>query len=202
MTRNNRRSRRSQNRVQAERQVDPYSGNNGLMVDRMISNAQNRQSTTTLICGDYFGLTGGTAEVDRNISYQDIVSTDDFQSMAAQFNEFRVLAIRFDVYNINSSINAFSAFSTFHTETLGRSPSVNITTVIDRPDSQVVSAGTGHIPFTWVARGSAERAFQEIIAASSVIDYGGLSGSIGPLTASAPAFQIVMKAVVQFRGRI
>jgi len=201
MARSNR-SRRRQRMVAAERLVDPYSGNQGLLVDRMISNAQNRESTTTIICGDYFGLTAGTTEVDRNVSYQDIVSTDDFQSLAAQFTEFRILAIRFDVYNLNSTVTAFSAFSTYHADTVGRAPTVTINTVVDRPDAQVCSAGVGHIPFTWMARGTAERAYQEIASAATVIDYGGLSGSVGPVSASTPAFQIVVKAVVQFRGRI
>lgn len=199
---NNRNQRGTRNTVSNVRIVDQLAGEDGARLDRMIDSVQNSHSQTRLICGDYYGLTSSTTGVTaRNISFQDIVATDDFQAMAAQFETFRVTAIRFDVYNLNSAAGAFTAFSTYHAVNTGRAPVFTIDQVIDGADSQVVSAGQGKISFTWIAKGSTETQFITVAPAANVMDFGGLRTLLGASSGGGTNYQVIMKAVVDFRGR-
>jgi len=204
MPRRNHKNRSTKARVSNVRVVDEYAGTDGVKLDRILQAMQNSHSQTRIICGDYYGLTSSTsANTARNISYQDIVGTDDFQSLAAQFETFRVKAIRFDVYNLNLGSSGFTAFSTYHASTVGRAGVFTIDQIIDGPDSQVISAGQGKISFTWFAKGTLENEFQQIISTpASTTDFGGLRGIVGTGTVAGTAYQVVMKAVVDFRGRL
>jgi len=199
--RNGRRNNR--NAISNVRVVDEFSGSAGARLDRMIAAVQNSHSQTRVICGDYFGVNSSTtAATPRVISGQDIFATDDFTSLASQFETYRVTAIRFDVYALQPQ-TGYSAFSTFHDDTLGRHAVFNIDQVIDGPDSQVPTYGQGKIVFTWMATGSTELEFLPTAnVATNASDFGGLRlVAAQSATAATPLFEVIMKAVVDFRGR-
>lgn len=200
----NRKSGNAKNVVSNVRVVDEYAGSAGARLDRILASIQNSHSQTRLICGDYYGINSSTtAAVNRVISQGSIFATDDFTSMAAQFETYRVVAVRYDVYILGTQ-SGYAAFSTFHDDTIGVHSNFTIDQTIDGPDSQVPSAGQGKIQLTWMATGTAENQFLPTGGAlsTSFTDFGGLRASLGTTSvAASPAYQIVMKAVVDFRGR-
>jgi len=200
-----RKNRSMKNRVQNVRVLDEYAGSDSAYVDRVISQLQNSHSFTTLLCTETFNLsTASTSGGDRTVAstIASIVGSDDFQSMAQQFAMFRVRCIRYDVYDVNAPVPVTSGFSTFHDATSAGSsrPPLTLATVLDSPDSQVVAPGTGKIALFWRAKGVLENEFQPLVG-GEYLDYGGLRGVLNSQTLSTLKYQVVFKAVVDFRGR-
>lgn len=195
--------RARKNAVVNVRQVDQNAGSDGLYIDRCISALQNSHSQITMLIQDSFNIDSATTAVTSTFAGPQIVIMDDFVSVAAQFETFRIRAIRFDVYDINPSNAAVGWFSTFHDQfTASVQPGFASAAVIDGPDSAIVPPGTGKATFYWRAHGTLENQFVTDSAGSSVSTqfFGGLrvaiaAGSVGR------KFQIVIKALVDFRGR-
>jgi len=191
------------NEVANVRVVDQYSGTDGARVDRIISQLQNSHSQIRLLCTDSFAINSSTVDVNGNLAGSQIRLFDEFTTISTQFETFRIAAVRYDVYDINPSNVVTGAFSTFHdVATTGNQLAFTFPSVIDGPDSQIVPPGTGKISFTWVAHGTAENQFlSDDSNAAQQLDFGGLRYSI--LAAStAIKYRIVVKAVVDFRGRL
>jgi len=185
------------------RVLDEYAGSDGAKLDRILAQLQNSHSQVRILCADNFGIApipgGGTS---GNYTFVNIAATDEFVSLAVQFQTFRVTAIRFDVYDTNNTVSVSSMFSTFHDQTTGSFTNLTQAQIVDRPDAQVVPSGVGKVSFTWFARGALEEEFQSTTSTSpKYSDFGGLSYFIGS-GASTQKYQVVMKAVVDFRGRI
>lgn len=202
-----RRQKSNKGRITNVRIVDPYAGNDGTRVDRMITELQNSHSQTRVLCEETYNQNSQTAAYTSTFSASNVRSTDDFQSLAAQYETYRISGIRFDVYDISGNNPTVGFFSTWHDEILyGASPSFSQANVIDGPDSQIVPPGIGKISFTWVPKGTIEQGFQSVTAASSPVDFGGIRVALQPgasgFTANTPKFQIIMKAIVDFRGRV
>jgi hypothetical protein len=198
-------SRSVKNRVQNVRVLDEYAGSDSAYVDRVISQLQNSHSFTTLLCTETFNLsTASSSGTDRLAisTTASVVGSDDFQSMAQQFATFRVRCVRYDVYDVNASVPVTSGFSTYHDSTEPNSvrPALTLAAVLDSPDSQVVPPGMGKISLFWRAKGTLENEFQSLVS-GEYLDYGGLRGVLSSQTLSTLKYQIVFKAVVDFRGR-
>jgi len=203
MVRTKQRNRPKRNAVSNVRIVDEYAGTDGARVDRILSSMQNSHSQIRVLCtatGQFNVNTSGPGTA--NYSGQAVRNTDDFTSFAAQFETYRILAIRFDVYDINPALQGQIALSTWHdvypaTTTL---PTFSFEQVIDAPDSQLVPPGTGKVSITWFAKGSQENDFQTDDT-TGWSDYGGLRIAGMTSTGTGTKLQIVMKAIVDFRGR-
>lgn len=177
--------------------VDEYSGGDGAYVDRCIAQFQNTHSQVSIMCSDSNAVNLGTSIPNSQESFSNIVATDEFISMAAQFNTFRVRAIRFDVYDINPALSAPNFWSTYHID--GGNPPETLANILDRPDSQSIPPGSGKLSFTWRPKGTLENSFQ---AVGSYVDFGGLAWYVNA-TASGTVqkYTVVLKAIVDFRGR-
>lgn len=195
------RGRRNAQRVQNVRITDDYSGSDGNKVERMIESLQNSHSQTRLMCSDCFTIgipTGNTT--NALVAGSQIRIMDDFASIIAQFETYRIKAIRFDIYDVNPNASAVGFFGTFHDEYLSTAqPIFTASEVVDSPDGQLVAPGTGKLSLTWMAKGTRENDF---VSTASNIDFGGLRYAIAPAaTAVANKYQIYCKAIVDFRGR-
>lgn len=192
------------NKISNVRIVDQYAGSDGAKVDRILSQLQTTQSQIRVLCTstDTFQLnTSGPGTFVASGVY--IRGSDDFTSMAAQFQEYRIAAVRYDIYDINPALVGQVVFSTWHDVIPGAvtTPTFSFNQVIDGPDSQVIPPGTGKISFTWMAKGSMENEFQTDDT-SGWQDFGGLRGASLTSTAAGVKYQVITKAIVDFRGRI
>jgi len=207
MARNNGKKSNNKNRVTNVRVVDEYAGNDGARVERMLSQLQNSHSQIRVLCSETFNQNTQTAAYISTFSGAQVRGTDDFQSFAAQFETYRIMAIRFDVYDVQPGNPTPVFFSTWHDQILYNAvPTFTQANVLDGPDSQLVGPGAGKATLTWFAKGSTETGFQSDFAASAPLDFGGIrvaaaAGASG-FTSNSPKIQIIMKAVVDFRGRL
>lgn len=189
------------NRVQDVRITDDFAGSDGNKVERILSHLQNTHSQTRLLCSDCYtaGIPTGSATSALVASTQ-VRTSDDFSSIAAQFETYRVTAIRFDIYDVNPNAVATAFFGTFHDEfTSATAPTFTSADVVDSPDGQLVPPGIGKLTLTWMAKGTRENDF---ISVQSSTDFGGLRYAVQPSAAAvANKYQIYWKAIVDFRGR-
>jgi len=194
------------NTVQNVRVVDPDAGSDSAYVERCISGLQNSESIVTLLCNDTFTLSTGASSsglVAGTSTATAIRATDEFASMMSQFNTYRIRAVRYDVYDINQTIAATNAFSTIHDVVpfdSGFTPPP-LATVIDGPDAKNVPPGTGRASFFWRAKGTLENQFQAGDTIGAPEDFGGLRWAFYSSALSTAKFQVVIRAVVDFRGR-
>lgn len=195
------------NTIQNVRIVDSDAGSTSAYVERCIAGLMNSESNVTVLCNTTQTLaTGSSASglVAGNFTGANVRGTDEFTSLAQQFNTFRIRAIRFDVYDINPGVPATNAFSVFHdvapyNTTYNPPPIAN---VIDGPDAKSVPPGTGVASFYWRAHGTLENDFQAGDVQGAPSDFGGLRYAFYSPTLSTDKYQVVMRAVVDFRGRV
>lgn len=111
--------------------------------------------------------------------------------------------IRFDIYDINPGVSAANAFGTFHdVYTTASQPSFALATVLDSPDSQAVPPGTGKISLVWRAKGTLENTFQSTnFTSAPAQDFGGLRYALPQAQSASAKYLVMVKAVVDFRGR-
>lgn len=196
-----RKSRRNAQRIQNVRITDDYAGSDNNKVERMIGSLQNSHSQTRLMCSDCFTIAIPTGNTTNAIlAGSQIRLFDDFASIIAQFETYRIKAIRFDIYDVNPNSTTVGFFGTFHDEYSSTSqPTFTASEVVDSPDGQLVAPGTGKLTLTWMAKGTRENDF---VSTASNIDFGGLRYAIAPATtAVANKYQVYCKAIVDFRGR-
>jgi hypothetical protein len=194
------------NAVVNVRTVDPAAGTDGLYIDRCIASLQNSHSQITVLVQDTFVLNSGTTVSVGNFAGPQIAIFDDFVSFATQFETFRIRGIRFDVFDINPANTATGFFSTFHDQfTAANQPVFNLSNAVDGPDSAVVPAGTGKASFYWRAHGTLENQFVTTDDAGVTLPtqyFGGLRYVVSTSTATTPKYQVIVKALVDFRGRL
>jgi hypothetical protein len=196
-------AKRNKNEVSNVRVVDPHQGLDGARMDRILGQMQNSHSQIRVICGESRQLNSATTGAGGTVSGVDVRTWDDFQSFSAQFETYRIAAIRFEVYDFNPANVVVAVFSTQH-DVVPSPLSLTAPTfanVIDGPDSQVVPPGSGKVVFDWFAHGSAENEFQSDTV-NPINDYGGLRFYLNQAAAPSGKYLIVSKAVVDFRGRI
>jgi len=201
--RNRKGNKNNKSEVSNVRVVDPHQGLDGARMDRILGQMQNSHSQIRVICGESRQLNSATTGSGGTVTGVDVRTWDDFVSFAAQFETYRIAAIRFEVYDFNPSNVVVAVFSTQHD--VIPSPSVysapTFANVIDAPDSQVVPPGTGKVVFDWFAHGTEENGFQSDTI-NPINDYGGLRFYLNQAAAVSGKYLIVSKAVVDFRGRL
>lgn len=185
--------------------MDQNAGTDGAYIDRCITDLQNSHSQITVLCQDTFTLNSPTTAATGILAGPQIVNFDEFQSFAAQFETFRIRAIRFDVYDINPANTAIAWFSTFHDQfTAANQANFTQANVVDGPDSQTVPPGTGKTSFFWRAHGVLENEFvtdDDSSVSLATQFFGGLRFASTASSANTSKYSIVIKALVDFRGR-
>jgi len=204
MARSNRRGKVSRrNRITNVRLADASAGPEGLRVDRMIQAVQQSESQIRCLVGDIVDLsattTGGVGFYDIN----NLLGTDEFNSLIQQWQTYRVTAIKYDIYDVNSGVAVLNNWSTFHDDYNGSPAAQTRANVADGPDSRTLSVGAGQTTLYWVAHGVEENRFQaDSTSGAAAQRFGGLRYYIGSAGAVTTKYQLVVHAVVDFRGRI
>jgi len=182
---------------------DPYAGSDASYVDRCIVQQQTSHESMVTLCSSTFNIMSATSAQVNYYSGLTVRNSDDFTSFEGQFETFRIRCIKFDVYDINPNLPASNIWSTFH-DIVTAVPAYTFDQVTDGADSQTIPPGVGKVSFYWRAKGTEENNFQSTDAASTSIapvDYGGLRVAINTASSAVPKFTVVMKAIVDFRGR-
>lgn len=195
----------AKNRIMNVRLTDNAAGTDGLRVDRQIAAAKTSESQTRIVIGDLLDLGIPTgAATTSSYNFDNVFATDDFTSMAQQFNLFRVVSIKFEITDTNPNVSAYNVWGTWHESYTGSSLAYDRQNITDLPDSRVISGGTGQTVLYWMSHGSAENEFQNtsLTTGSPVINkYGGLKYYVGNGGAAVPKYTVSIHAVVDFRGR-
>lgn len=199
MTKHTNRSKLNKNSIQNVRVVDKDEGTDDVICQRLIQSYNVAEGQIRVLCNVHQELAASsTATTPGAISFAVLTASDDFISFAGQYLEFRVRAIRFDIYDINAtSVPVVNYWSTYHT--VGGSVPIDVESVLDRADARSVSPGDGKASLAWVAHSIPEMAFQ------STTNYNGLGGLSYFIAQSStrvdPKYAITIKYVVDFRGR-
>lgn len=200
------RSRRSnKNIISNVRVVDDEAGIDGARIDRMITQLHTSESQVRVLCdtGNLISLTNGDQFTIFDTAF--VRASDDFASLAQQFQTYRVSAIKVDIYDIVPAVAGANGASTFHA-VYATPPVFSFNNIVDGPDFKVIAPGTGKISMYWAAHTFGERSFQptasSALTGASPTDYGGVRFYAGAGTSGTNKYQVVVKAVVDFRGRV
>lgn len=179
------------------RVVDKDEGSDDIICQRQIQAYNSSEGQIRVVCGFRTELSVGSTANTGLVDWSAAVGTDDFQSFAGQYQEFRIRSIRFDVYDLNAATAApVNFWATYHQ--VGGSVPQTFDDVVDRPDSRSIAPGLGVTSLAWVAHSIPEMAFQ------SVTSYNGLGGLVyfnGIGTAVSGRYSVIAKYVIDFRGR-
>jgi hypothetical protein len=195
--RNNRTPRRQKNLVSNVRIVDEAEGTDSVVVQRLLSEYSRQEGQIRVVCTYRQEIGFGTTPVSASYGFDSLSATDDFASFAAQYLEFRVKAIRFEIIDLFGTAGASNFWATTH-QVGGTVPS-GIEDVVDRPDSRSIAAGDGKASLSWLAHGIPELAFQSVTAFDNL---GGLVYYLGSTSAAQGGrYSIIAKFIVDFRGK-
>lgn len=190
-------------RIQNVRLVDQYAGSDSSYIERVIGQLQNSHSQVRVLVNlDQYASSAAAGDTSFLVSGSKIRGADEFVSLAAQFETFRITGIQFDVYDLTPSVNLAVAYSTYHAQS-AVTPTFNFEQVVDGPDSQLIPSGVGKVSFFWRAKGTLENNFQGLLGSDPTpADFGGLRFLIPQTTTdNLKRVFIVTKAIVDFRGR-
>lgn len=198
MTKFNRKgSSGGKNSVTNVRVVDDTNGNDSMVTNRFLTEYSKQEGQIRVVCSYRQEAGFGTTATSFGIGFDAVTSTDDFVSFAAQYLEFRVRAIRYEIIDLFGTAGASNFWATSH-QVGGTVPS-GLEDVVDRPDSRSISAGDGKVQLYWVARGIPEMAFQNVALYDNL---GGLVSYLGSTSTAQPGrYSIIAKFVVDFRGK-
>lgn len=194
----------TKNKIVNVRIADPDGASESIHVDRMISAIRQSESQIRVLVGENVFLDNAATPVSGIVGFDTVFSSDDYGSIVAQYNEFRIKAFKFDVYDVNVGNVGGAMFSTFHDIYQNTPLTYTFAQVVDGPDAKAVPPGTGKASFYWLARGVKENEFQSSASGtfSTIIDrMGGLRYYINSGASPGAKFQIVTHAIVDFRGR-
>lgn len=176
--------------------VAPNNDTVAVRVDRTIAAMRAQESSFPFLAKSYSAFNSSTTATSGTIGFPTILGNEDVASLAAQFTEVKIKAIRYDIYHAGVS-GGSAVFGTYHTN--GNLPPVGYEDVIDSEDSQVLNSGGERQQFYWQANGPLEGVYQRL---SGFVDFGGLRYNIPAQTSAGNTlFTIVVSAVVIFRGR-
>jgi len=192
-------SRRNKNVISNVRIVDD-DATDSLKVNRMVGQIHDTKGQIRVLCDGTFNVSPTQTITGSYTDFSTIIGTDDFVSFAAQFTEYRVRAIKFDVYDVNPSVPVvLNYFATYHQ--IGGTVASAFTDIVDRPDAKVIAPGTGVSHFYWNATGIPEMEFQSTGTGSSTNLGGLVYNTQASSTNVGTKYQVVFKAIVDFRGR-
>jgi len=185
------------------RVIDDYAGDDGVKFDRVLSHLQNSHSQVTVMCSDEFNIGIASTATNAILAQSQVRIFDEFQSLSGQFQTFRIRRIRFDIYDINPGLPSGTVWSTFHdVNTTSNQYIPTFAQVVDAPDAQLVPPGTGKLSLVWTAKGTTENEFLSTQASNPApLDFGGLRYSIPGTSSVGTKYAVVVKAIVDFRGR-
>lgn len=205
MARNRRSQRNNKNVVQNVRVVDTLGGMDSVKVDRQLSAIHDSSNHVQMLCSSQFDLSAtASTETTGNITWSQVTTFDDYISLAQQFLSFRVRSLRFDIYDVNPAVSTTGVFSTFHDQyTTATQPVFTFANVVDGTDSLIVPPGIGKAQLTWVGHTTNEKGYYDVVAADAAReDFGGLRYVVPPNgTSQAIKYRVIVKAIVDFRGR-
>lgn len=169
-------------------------------IDRAISAMRYMESSTVVLCKGIVDLNTTTVVNAATVDFAFVSSTDDFSTMALQFNTFKVKAMKFEVFPTNPVNSTPIAMSTFHAVLPGAAPATWVTeaAIVDAPDAKYLMPGADKSCFYWNATGPRENEFQDC---NSFSNFGGLRYSVRVGSATASVATIVVTAQVVFKGR-
>lgn len=178
--------------------VDPDDGRDDIVCQRYLQQYKVSEGQIRVVCNETIELNPGATSIGSTYSFLTCVTSDDFVSMAQQYTEFRVRAIRYDVYDVQpNSPYCVNYWATYHQ--IGGVPPSAPADVADRPDSRSIAPGTGKVSLAWVAHSTPEMSFQSTASYNSL---GGLVFNVTPSAAvTGTKYQVFCKFVVDFRGR-
>jgi len=199
--RNNNR-RNGKNKIMDVRIADSAAGPDGLRIDRMVTSIKDSESQTRILVGDVIDIASATTDTNGTYGFDQIFGTDDFTNMIQQFNLFRVRSIKFEIFDINSTVAVYNNWGIWHDNYETSVPAYTRANIADLPDSRVLSSGTGQTTLYWMAHGTAEQQFQAGSAAGSQAQrFGGLKYFVSGTTPAVTKYTVQVHAVVDFRGR-
>jgi len=186
------------NAIQNVRVVDKDEGTDDVLCQRLLQAYASSEGQIRVVCGYRIEVGGISAPTTGIIGFGECQTSDDFVSFSAQYNEFRVRAIRFDVYDVQpNSPGTINYWSTYHV--IGALGTTTVEDVMDRPDCRAVTPGSGKASLAWVAHGLPENDFLPVTSGTNL---GGLSYYLSPISAIAGTkYQITAKYIVDFRAR-
>lgn len=186
------------NSIQNVRVVDSDEGTDDVVVQRLLSAYNTSEGQIRVVC-NYNGTLIPSGVTTGIVSFNEAVNTDDFISISQQYQEFRIRAIQYKIYDLQpSSAATINYWSTFHQ--IGGDVPVGVQDVVDRPDSRVIPPGEGRVMLAWVAHGIPEMSFQSTVTAAT--SYGGLSYYLSPSNViTGVKYSVIAKFIVDFRGR-
>lgn len=195
--RNARRGRVGKDTISNVRVVDKDEGTDDVICQRHLQAYTISEGQIRVVCGYRQEISVGSTAVTGLFDWSAVVGSDDFQSFAGQYQEFRVRSIRFDIYDLSAGIAApVNFWATYHQ--VGGTVPQTFDDVVDRSDSRAIAPGSGTSSLAWVAHSIPEMAFQSV---STYNGLGGLVYYVGSGTASAGRYSVIAKYVVDFRGR-
>lgn len=193
-------SKRNKNSIQNVRIVDKDEGTDDIMCQRFLQSYNVSEGQIRVVCGwrsETGAIPAGTTRSGL-VGFSEATTTDDFTAFITQYREFRIRAMRFDIYDIQPNSSATTNYwATYHT--VGGTTLLDPENIMDRPDCRVIAPGDGRTSLCWVAHSIPEMAFQSVTNFNGL---GGLSwyaGSDAGLTGSK--YTITAKFVIDFRGR-
>jgi len=189
----------NKNAIQNVRVVDKDEGTDDIMCQRFIQAYTTSEGQIRVVLGYRGELSNYTAgaPITGTVGFTEASNTDDFASFITQYREFRIRAIRYDIYDIQPNASAVNYWSTYHT--VSGSVATDAESVMDRPDARSISPGDGKTTLAWVAHSIPEMAFQNV---SSFNGLGGLSYyTIAGNGIVNSKYTVLAKFVVDFRGR-
>jgi hypothetical protein len=197
-----RRSNRStRQKISNVRVVDSEDGADGVCIDRMITQLQNSHSQIRVLCNTSSTLPVTTTAAVTLFDTAFVRGFDEFASVAAQFDTYRIKAIKVDVYDVNQAVSVSNGASTFH-QVYTTQTAPTFSEIADGPDFRIITPGNGKITLHWMAKGVVENEFQATTTTGATdTDFGGVRFYTGAGVATAVKFQYSIKAIVDFRGR-
>jgi hypothetical protein len=167
-------------------------------VERQLAADKQSQSTTRVVVKRYD--TFGVLTTDRfiSVSFAQATQEPDFASLAAQYRTFKVSGIKFDIKDINPSLAAQNLFGTYHDPEAPTTPTVS--SLVDQPDTKVISGGTGQLSLYWYPSGPLENSWFST-QISPPEDFGGLHAYVAAGTAAALKYTCVTSYILDFRSR-
>lgn len=188
-------SRRSNQQIVT---VAPDGDVAGARFDKMVASMRSNEAATPVLIKGVFGINSTATAAGSLYSVTNLVAEDDFQSLAQQFNTFKVKAMRFEVFHTNPGTIVPIVLSTLHIDGGNVTPLVSQASVVDGEDSKYLDAGAGKQVFYWNARGTLENQFQ---STTLYTDFGGLRYFNEATTGNFTIARIIVTAQVVFRGR-
>lgn len=193
-------SKRMKNVIQNVRVVDKDEGMDDVKVDRILQQLSQSESQIRVSCNVRAEITPGSSVGTPTITsfgYNTCANSDDFISLSAQFTEFRIRAMRFDVYDVQPNASVLNYMGTSHTQD---TTATTLENILDRNDSRSLTLGQGKTSLSWLAHAIPEMEFQ---SCTSFINLGSFNLYVSPQIAVTGAkYQVVCKFIVDFRGRL